>query len=50
MFDVLRSAALYTVYAAVVAATLQIVGTAFHVGGAAATEALRFAATALSIG
>lgn len=50
MVDILKSAARYTLYAAIVGMTLQGATLLFNAGGAAATDALRFAATVFAAG
>ncbi|MBY0423838.1 MAG: hypothetical protein K2Q06_16150 [Parvularculaceae bacterium] len=50
MSDVIKSAALYTVYALAVGAALQGVIALAHVGGAASEGALRIAAAFFAVG
>lgn len=50
MTDVLKSAARYTIYAALVGVTLQGLTMLLNVGGSAATDALRLASTVLAAG
>jgi hypothetical protein len=50
MTDVLKSAARYTLYAALVGVTLQGLAVLLHAGGTAASDALRLASTVLAAG
>lgn len=50
MKDVMKSASLYTVYAAIVGATLQGFAVLFQAGGTVATDAFRIASTMFAAG
>lgn len=50
MVDVLKSAALYTLYAAIVGLTLHGLTVLVHAGGTAASDAFRMASTAFAAG
>lgn len=50
MTDILKSAACYTIYAALVGVTLQAFTALVSAGGTAASDALRIASTMLAAG